>query len=558
MDTAIRSEHRGLDRAPAQSRPHASLEHHIPATEWLWLTVAVLLGLAIRIPFFRIPMVADEGGYAYATRGWLEGTGTLYDDLWISRPQGIFFVYAGIFDLLGSGTIALRFAAWIATALTTAAIWALARLLINPRSGVVAAFVFVILSASPALEGYTANAEIFMGAPAALVALWLYRLARTGWHGGQLVAIGVLIGITSSLKPSGAVMFPVAIAYIWMLGIRMPGAGCDKRVLIRRMLQVAGGVAIVGMLSLLHGWYLGWSNFIYATVTYRLTAQSAATVGFEHHIAAIGRLIGRSWNVISLVLVVLALLHRDRLRGALDKGSARSRSQRRLTRDRFATLSLTPARMSAQSRPDDDHSLLLRLWLAGSVLGISIGGDWWSHYLIQLTAPLAIWLAAAIARLWLTLSTAGRRRVAPLLIGLLIGPYWVLVLGTPEDMAQNLFDHPGIPAQEAVAAHLQESSEPDATIYVAFDQASIYYIADRLPAYRHLYDQELRGIPSSYSDLIMIIQSPDRPEFIVGTRQPGPFADNSRAFWDEVGKYYKLDVTIEGVPIYRDKSLRPP
>ena len=557
MDIATRLEHPGLDRASTESRPYAPPDHNVTATEWVWLTVAILLGLAVRIPFFQIPMVADEGGYAYATRHWVEGTGVLYDDLWISRPQGIFLIYAGIFDLFGNGTIALRFAAWIAAAVTTAAVWGLARILVSPRAGIVAAFVFALLSASPALEGYTANAEIFMGAPAALVALWLYRVGATGWSAGQLVGIGVLIGIASSLKPSGAVMYLVAIAYIHMCGGRGSGSACDRRVLIRRTLQVSAGVAIVAILSLLHGWYLGWSDFIYATVTYRLTAQSAATVGFEHHIAAILRLIGRSWNVIALVLVMVALLHRNRLWPPHGEGAIWNRIRPWLRWPRPSSLLRIMRRPRVPRHMQDQRWLLLRLWLAGSVLGISIGGDWWSHYLIQLTAPLAIWFAAAFDRLWPTLSNMGRRRAAPLLIALLAGPYWVLILGAPEDMARRLFDHPGIPAQEAVAGYLLQQTEPGDKIYVAFDQASIYYIADRLPAYRHLYDQELRGIPSSYSDLITIIQSPDRPEYIVGTRQPGPFADNSRAFWDEVGKYYVLDITVEDVPIYRDKSVPP-
>jgi hypothetical protein len=125
-------------------------------------------------------------------------------------------------------------------------------------------------------------------------------------------------------------------------------------------------------------------------------------------------------------------------------------------------------------------------------------------------------------------------------------------------MAKAMFSHPGYPAQDEVAAYLREHADPGSTIYVAFDQASLYYLADRPPAYRHLYDQELRGIPSSYSDLISIIRSPGRPEFIVSTRQPGPFADESRAFWQEVGQYYDLVETIEGVPIYQDKSRIDP
>lgn len=550
MDSAARSEHPGLDVTFASAQRRSGTRHAIPLAEWVWLAVAVLAGLAIRIPFFRIPMVADEGGYAYATRGWVEGTGVLYGDLWISRPQGIFFVYAGIFDLFGSGTIALRFAAWIAAALTTVAVWGFARLLTNARTAIGAAFIFMVLSASPALEGYTANAEIFMGVPAALAALWLLRAGETGWRAGHLVGIGVLIGIATSLKPSGAAMFLVAIAYIWILGDRQ-----DWRRSLRRCLQVTAGVAIIAILSLIHGWYLGWSNFIYATFTYRLTAQSAATVGIEHNLAAIGRLVARCWSIVSLVVIMTLLLNRNRLRRPPRPGMLWIHLRRVFSRDGVACALRALARTVTARREQQAGWLLLQLWLIGSMLGISIGGDWWAHYLIQVSAPLAIWLSVSVVRLWPTLDCARRRLVTATLLGLLFAPFWVLVLGSPDDMADSLFAHPGIPAQDAVAAYLQQRTSPGTEIYVAFDQASIYYIADRPPAYRHLYDQELRGIPSSYSELITIIQGPDRPEYIVGTREPGPFADDSDAFWDEVGKYYKVEVTIEDVPIYRDKTL---
>ena len=73
---------------PAAAEPaQRPLGGRVTAVEWIWLAAAMLLSLALRIPFFRMPMLADEGGYAYATRGWVEGTGRLYDDLWISRPR---------------------------------------------------------------------------------------------------------------------------------------------------------------------------------------------------------------------------------------------------------------------------------------------------------------------------------------------------------------------------------------------------------------------------------------------------------------------------------------
>lgn len=529
--------------------------HHVPLIDWLWLGVAILLSLAVRIPFFRIPLLADEGGYAYAATGWVEGTGQLYGDLWISRPQGIFFVYAGILDLFGGDSVAFRFAAWIAIALTTIAVWGFARIWASPWASTVAAITFALMSGLPNLEGYSANSEMFMGFPIALGALWLLRTSRTGWHPWHLVGIGILLGIATSIKPAAAVMVPVTWAFILMLK-----DGAPRPARIRRCLFVGVGIAIVGVLSLLHGWYLGWNDFIYATFTYRLTAQSSATVGLQHNLEAIGRLALRSWALIALTFIMLFLLHFDRIHDALRIGPFApgiSRLREWIVVDRRDDAGQPETHLH---RLANDGHLLLRLWIVGSLLGISIGGDWWAHYLIQVTAPLSIWIAVALGSILPAFRRGARIAVTTGSLLLLIIPFWVLVLGSTERMASAMFSHPGYPAQAEIATYIREHTEPSTTIYVAFDQASIYYLADRPPAYRHLYDQELRGIPESYSDIIAVIRGDDRPEYIVATRQPGPFPDDSRAFWLEAGQYYELETTIKGVPIYRDRSsiISPP
>jgi 4-amino-4-deoxy-L-arabinose transferase-like glycosyltransferase len=559
--------------------------HHISLGDWLWLGVAVLLSLAVRIPFFRIPLLADEGGYAYAASGWVEGTGQLYDDLWISRPQGIFFIYAGILDLFGGDSVAFRFAAWIAIAVTTVAVWGFARMWTSPLTSTVSAFVFVLLSASPSFEGYSANSEMFMGCPLALAMLWLLGASRAGWESWQLVGIGILIGLATSIKPAAVVMIPATLAFIWLLA-----DGSSARERLRRSLMVAMGTMAVGMISLIHGWYLGWSDFIYATVFYRISAQSTVAVGLEHNLWAIVRLMGRSWALLALVAWVLLWRHADALRKSL--GADLLASATRHWRSGLRTSRMAAHADPSLSRPwiwpfirqdsgqpsshgglaavprlgrptlwrfqsANDSRLLLRLWIVASLIGISMGGDWWAHYMIQLVAPLSVWLAVSAMAILPRLSHAGRRTFITISVGLLVAPFWVLVLGTPERMTDAMYSQPGYPAQEVVATYLREHTDPDDRIYVAFDQAAVYYLADRLPAYRHLYDQELRGIPNSYAEIISIIRSDDRPKYIVATREPGPFPDDSRAFWLEVGQYYELETTIDGVPIYRDRASIP-
>src|SRR5687768_13129231 len=83
-----------------------------------WLIAAVVLSLLLRVPFLGVPMISDEGGYAYVADRWLDGEGRLYHDVWVSRPQGIVVVYGLILQAPGSSIAGLRLGAWLASVLT--------------------------------------------------------------------------------------------------------------------------------------------------------------------------------------------------------------------------------------------------------------------------------------------------------------------------------------------------------------------------------------------------------------------------------------------------------
>jgi len=521
-----------------------------------WLGLVCLVALLVRLPFLTMPMIADEGGYAYATRGWLNGTGQLYDDLWISRPQGIFYLYAVIFETLGTDVVALRLAAWISACGTAIAVWTIARRWQPQPVPAIASLLFVVVTGSPSLEGYTANAEMFMMLPSAWCIWTLIKAAETEWSAHWLFPTGVLIGIATMLKPSGIVMLPVGLIATFAF---TRSEGRDWRI---PAAWILAGVAMIGIPALIHGWLLGWSDFIYATVTYRLTMQSSATVGVSHHLAAIGRLILRILPMLILIICVTLIAHRRDILRVLSMAMRAIpvhpvREAARKIQYMIRHMGEPPAERHL-AVPGDRIGMLLRLWVLASIFGIAMGGDWWAHYAIQIAAPFSIWFAeivraaAASVRRWLS------RVIAAATVVVVLVPYWVIVLGSTEAMSNRLFSHPGYQAQDEIAAWLRENSEPGTPIFVAFDQAAIYYLADRPPAYRHLYDQELRALPGSYSDIISIIRSPERPLYIVSTRQPGPYPDASRTFWQEVGQYYELETMIDGIPIYRAREYNPP
>lgn len=483
-------------------------------------------------------MIHDEGGYALAARGWFEGTGNLYDDLWISRPQGIFVVYGITMKTMGYGVAAFRAMAWIFATLTIIAVWLFARRWTTPRTALLSVFVCTLLIGSPSLEGYTANAEIFAGMPGAFAAFWLLRQVQSGWTRKGLIGIGILIGISTLLKPSGITLWPAALLFLALT------TNDPWRVRFRRGEWLTLGLAVVGVVTLLHGWTLGFSDFFYATVLYRVQMQSSLSVGWIHNLRAMG------WMFVNAVefFLLIAAVWIFRLRLPLVPVLAQVPKS-------DGPLWWLPEWMR-RLRSNDPGGLILMLWLVAAITGVLMGGDYWTHYLILVVPPASLWLSRAIDGIVNALMGWRQYLAITLFALLLVLPYGVALDGT-DGIYQRLYRHPGYPAQNEVARYIRENTTSHQTIYVAFDQASIYYLADRTPAYRHLYDQELQALPNSYGDIIAILNSEQRPVYIVSTLHPGPFPDDSRAFWREVSRFYDLEIMIDGVPIYRVKPGLP-
>jgi len=503
-----------------------------------WIGAAVALSFVLRVPFLRVPLTTDEGGYAYVARRWLAGQGDLYADLWFDRPQGIFLAYGMILHTLGGDVVAIRLGAWVVAALTLLLVWAFARDAIGPRAAGPAAVLFALIASSPAIEGFTANAEMFMALPAAGTAWLLLRASRGGWGDKTLLAAGFLAGLATLLKPSGVVMLPLAIAFIWLVG---PGGFMP---VARRWTGVAAGFSLAILPALAHGWLTGWSDFVFA-VTYRVHHRSATTVTLEEHLGALRDLVNMIWPLLVALALPLAAWW---LWSGPDNRDTRDT---RWPRAETGVLRLVASRPPV--KPGTEADILLRLWLLACLAGIAMGGNWFPHYVAQIAAPFAIWIALLLNQLTDRLPTLLWRSLSGLVVAALLLPYSVVIAteGDVEAMGERIFNHKTYAAQDEIAAYLRACTPPETPVYVAFYQASLYYLADRPAAYRHLYRWELLELPGTAEDLIEMVRSPSRPLYVVDLGQQAPFADGGAAFWRAVAENYHLETTIEGLPIYR-------
>ena len=165
----------------------------------------VALSILIRLPFLNVPMISDEGGYAYVAYFWSSDY-QLYKDIPFARPQGIFLLYKFALATFGDGVLSIRLFAAFYSALTTLSVFVVSRSLFSLPSSLISAAVFAIFSTSPSFEGFTANAELFTLLPLTLAAFF-------AWNRKWFLA-GLLSGVASAIKPSGVAGFVLVFAHL--------------------------------------------------------------------------------------------------------------------------------------------------------------------------------------------------------------------------------------------------------------------------------------------------------------------------------------------------------
>ncbi|MBI5078894.1 glycosyltransferase family 39 protein, partial [Candidatus Saganbacteria bacterium] len=137
-----------------------------------FITCVILLSIllaqaALRMPFLREPVEADEGAYAYIAQRLLAGE-VPYRDIFDHKPPAIYFIYAGLFKLFGDEPIVLTFSSAAFGMLTTLAVFAVGILLFGVRGALFSAGLYALFSGGPYVEGASANTEMFMVLPMVL------------------------------------------------------------------------------------------------------------------------------------------------------------------------------------------------------------------------------------------------------------------------------------------------------------------------------------------------------------------------------------------------------
>ncbi len=468
--------------------------------------------LALRLHGAGLPLLSDEGEYAYAARVW-SGGGLPYRDVFNQKPPMIIAVYRAC-AALSSSPYAPRYAAMLAVLLT-----GLALLLLSPKrwsapARLAAPLAYFTLSTTPVGDfGFAANTEVFAAAFTAW-AVWAALSPRRGFA----ALSGVLAG--AALMTKQTALWPalaVGVLAAWRGGRRWePKAAA----------AFALGAAAVPLSWLAYFWARGGLGYFLDCVVAG-NMRYAATAGWE---AAAEQ--GRFFAV--------------ELAPAFLKGSWPAWA--------LAAFGLRGVRATWENRGE----LAAVLWLAGALIAAATGLLLFPHYFLQAAAPLCLAAAYGVERL-----RSPRRRWAALLALALVpaaaqaGFYFGK---GREAVAKDLLYPSPLLESEWLGAWLRERTAPSESIWVFGSEPALYVYAERRAATRHDFVYPLTMFPKSPEPLEAELSAlrEAKPAYVVYVNQPISTLYGSRlglSFRDGVRAWLAADYRLEGyVPVPRDPA----
>ena len=472
-----------------------------------WITGAALLSVLVRIRFVFTPISSDEGGYLAIARAWRHGA-DLYGTVWVDRPQGMLLVYR-LYDMVDGNEDRLRIIALVFGAVAVVAVAHAVRVLSNERAGVVAGLALAVLSASPAIEGYAANGELLSSTLSA-AALAVGCTVLVGRRSGRwMVVAGVLGGIGWSIKQSG-VDGPMAIG-VWLLVAAVIGWMSWRTALVRLAQLAVGAAAVIALLAL-HGALTGWADWWYAIIGYRSSQRSALTGARWDRIAKTGWDALRLFAPALIAAAVAALLANTR--GA------------RVFRNR--------------------QSWIVPIWLLMAVFTFVVGGQFFHHYWVILSFPVAALTGLAIG-------AVPKGRTVVLLAALatvpaVVGAASVAVLSR-HDVPIAISNEPRPLIAEHVGHYIRDHKEPGDSFYALCAAAHSYAHSGIDPEYRFLWIDGVHQGQDAQKDLHELFLGENPPTWVAAFDKPLS-CDPSGIVLDVLATAYVKVGMIDQVGIY--------
>lgn len=479
--------------------------------------VALVAGLAVllRLPALGTAPGADEAGFLMVGRQWASAGTSLYGNYWVDRPPVLITIFRIAAEL--GGVVTLRLIGCLAVALLVLGSARVAGRLGGHRAALCAG----VVAAAWCVSYLTGSAEVngeLLAAPFVVWGIDAVLASLTTLSGGgrrdlltlraasQAAAAGGLAVGALLVKQNFADVGVFAVAYLAFAMVR-------REVALRDVARFAGfftagsltALAVVSGWTLMHGTSLVgvydamYPFRIHAAQVMAASANPAPAARFDHLLV--------SWVLSGLGLITLVIAWA-------------------LVSRRF--------RLSA--------SYGLAALLLFDIASVVLGGNFWSHYLMQLVTPAAPLAGLLVARR----QPGARALVAAVALAAVVSG----VRGLPG---------PASTSATRLGSAVRTASRPGDTIVTVYGHSEVSETSGLSSPYPYLWSLPVKTLDPRLHALDAVLAGPDAPTWFVTYAHVTSWGVDSAATVTLLTERYHPVSVLEGHTVYlRDGVQRSP
>lgn len=502
-------------------------------TDFLQSCIGAALVLAayvlIRVNLIDIPLNRDEGGFAYLGKLIASG-GKLYVDGCDLKPPGIFFVYSLLSLMAPLTAEGLHWALAIYNFGTLVLLACIASLMGGRFFAFWTALIYAVISASPAVYGFSGSAEMYMLLPitAAFLCAVLGVLIN---HAALFLLSGVFSGIAFWIKPS-SIAISIFLAFYILLrpgrntlyepSVSFSSIISGVKIHAGPLWFISGSCAISAAVCAYFVWMGTWNEFIYWSFQhpYEYSAEVFQLDFILKRLGVQSYILISSWAGLWAVSILYAVL---------------------------------PLNGAHSQKPT-----IISFWLFSLAAAVHSPRAY-SHYFALLCPATALLGASGICAF--LRFTEKKALIYRILVGLLVGASAVLQpLWKEEDYYRHASSEstmkrifPGNPFAESgiVAEYIRGKTSPDQKILIIGSEPQILVLADRASAVRFIYFYPLMGLFAKSRELqaqFFHDVGNNRPEYVLAVRSSSSLTTSPvyhKDFMERVMQILKVEFRLE-------------
>lgn len=546
----------------------AAIRNRFQSRAWVFVVIAIVLAVGVRIRLADMPLERDEGEYAYFGQLLLQGVPPYSEAVNMKFP-GTYLAYAVSMAIFGQTATGIHLGLALVNAATIWLMYLLGKRIIDAAAGAIAAVMYALMSLSPDVLGLAGHATHYVVLPAVGAFLLLLKAIEKRSLGNHFAA-GILFGVAVLMKQHGVFFGIFGGLYIlwvrWLsyaFGVRDTRKPRWKRAsgsiykdeatlvnwpnLLKELALFSAGCILPYLLTCLWLWMAGvFPQFWFWTVTYGSKyAAGLPLVKATDMISFTARaVIGP--NLIFWLLPWVGMLM-----------------------------------MWWDDRLDGNRRFLLTGLFVFSLMAISVGFYFRQHYFILLLPVLSLLIAVGVSRsahllgrdqsleVFLALGVVCIGVIAGIAILAVNGPVWFSF--APRKAVEQIYLTSLFGDSRDLAKFINENTEPDARIAVIGSEPQIYFYSRRRSATSHIYTYALME-PHGYArtmqeELIAQIEAA-KPEYVVFVQNelswlPRPESEKLifewwEKYWAEHLQLIRTVNTRQGADEFLPKDPKPP